>query len=298
MINTLDKQIKAEEMGITMYHEHLTIDLTKQKNDPDARLEGKALFEDLKTIKKAGVQTIVELSNIGMGRDIERLRYLADQLGLNIIASTGFYKEPYLPDFFYQKTKQELVEIMVSEVKDGIDGTDIKAGVIGEVGTSQEITAAEKKLLQAAALAQKETGVPIITHLTLGSCGLEQLEILENAGADLTKVALSHLDLAAGIGYVLELAARGVFIGIDTIGKLKYQSDEFRIKLIKELIKAGFKDQILISTDITRMSHLKANGGHSYQYLFEEFIPKLKAAALSQTEIDGILTNNPAKLFS
>ncbi|TDO94210.1 phosphotriesterase-related protein [Halanaerobium saccharolyticum] len=298
MINTLNKQIKAEAMGITMYHEHLTIDLSEQKNDPDARLEGEALLQDLKEIKKAGVRTIVELTNIGMGRDVERLRSLADQLGFNIVASTGFYKEPYLPDFFYQKTKQELVELMVSEIKDGIDGTDIKAGVIGEVGTSQKITAAEKKLLQAAALAQKETGVPIITHLTLGSCGLEQLEILENAGADLTNVALSHLDLADDIDYVLELAARGVFIGIDTIGKLKYQSDQFRIKLIKALLKAGFKDQILISTDITRMSHLKANGGHSYQYLLEEFIPKLKAAAVSEEEIEGILINNPAKLFS
>lgn len=298
MINTLNKQIKAEAMGITMYHEHLTIDLTEQKNDPDARLEGEALLQDLKEIKKAGVKTIVELTNIGMGRDTARLRYLADQLGMNIIASTGFYKEPYLPDLFYQKTKQELVELMVSEIETGIEGTDIKAGVIGEVGTSQEITAAEKKLLQAAALAQKETGVPIITHLTLGSCGVEQLEILENAGADLTKVALSHLDLAADIDYVLKLAARGVFIGIDTIGKLKYQSDQFRIRLIKALLKAGFKDQILISTDITRLSHLKTNGGHSYQYLLEEFVPKLKAAALSREEIEGILINNPAKLFA
>lgn len=298
MINTLDKKINEEAMGITMYHEHLTIDLSKQKNDPDARLSGQALLEDLKEIKKAGVKTIVELTNIGMGRDIERLKFLAAEFDFNIIASTGFYKEPYLPDFFYQKSKSELAELMISEIKDGIAGTDIKAGVIGEVGTSQEITAAEKKLLQAAALAQQETGVPIITHLTLGSCGFEQLEILKTAGADLNKVALSHLDLADDIDYVLELAARGVFIGIDTIGKLKYQSDQFRVSLVKALIEAGFKDQILISTDITRLSHLKANGGHSYQYLFEEFIPKLKAAALTRKEIEGILINNPAKLFS
>jgi phosphotriesterase-related protein len=298
LINTLNKKIKAAEMGITMYHEHLTIDLSQQKNDPDARLEGEALLADLKQIKKAGVKTIVELTNIGMGRDLERLQFLAAEFDFNIIASTGFYKEPYLPDFFYQKTKAELAELMVREIKDGINNTDIKAGVIGEVGTSQEITAAEKKLLQAAALAQQETGVPIITHLTLGSCGREQLEILKEAGADLTKVALSHLDLSADIDYVLELAEKGVFIGIDTIGKLKYQSDQFRVRLVKALIEAGFKDQILISTDITRLSHLKANGGHSYQYLFEEFIPKLKSAALSSREIEEILINNPAKLFS
>ncbi len=298
MINTLNKKIRAEEMGITMYHEHLTIDLSDQKNDPDARLEGEALLADLKELKKAGVKTIVELTNIGMGRNLERLQFLAAEFDFNIIASTGFYKEPYLPDFFYQKSKAELAELMVKEIKVGINGTDIKAGVIGEVGTSQKVTAAEKKLLQAAALAQQETGVPIITHLTLGSCGFEQLEILKEAGADLRKVALSHLDLAADPDYVLKLAAEGVFIGIDTIGKLKYQSDEFRVSLVKALIEAGFKDQILISTDITRLSHLQANGGHSYQYLFQEFIPKLKAADISRDKIDGIIRDNPAKLFS
>ncbi|SIQ19130.1 phosphotriesterase family protein [Halanaerobium kushneri] len=298
MINILNKEITPAEMGITMYHEHLTIDLSDQKKDLDARLGGEELVEDLKIVKKAGVKTIVELTNIGMGRDIDRLEFLASVFDFNIIASTGFYKEPYLPGFFYQKNREQLAELMISEIKDGIDGTNIKAGVIGEVGTSQKVTDAEKKLLQAAALAQIETGVPIITHLTLGCCGFEQLKILKEAGAELSKLALSHLDLAADINYVLQLAEKGVFIGIDTIGKLQYQSDEFRIKLIKELIKAGYEEQILLSTDITRLSHLSVNGGHSYQYLFEEFIPKLKQANVSRDLIDRIIRDNPAKLFS
>lgn len=298
LINTLNKKIKVSEMGITMYHEHLTIDLSRQKKDPDAKLAGDELLPDLELIRKAGVKTIIELSNIGMGRDIDRLKYLAEKFDFNIIASTGFYKEPYLPDFFYQKTKKELAELMIKEIEFGIDGTDIKAGVIGEIGTSKEITPTEKELLEAAAQAQLKTDVPIITHLTLGNCGFEQLEILKSSGANLNKVALSHLDLASDIDYILRLAEKGVFIGIDTIGKLKYQSDEFRIKIVKELIAAGFKEQILLSTDITRMSHLKANGGHSYQYLFEEFIPKLKNPDLNEKDIERIMINNPAKLFS
>lgn len=298
MINTLAKQITPSQMGITMYHEHLTIDLSRQKSDSDAKLTGDLLLKDLSRIKEFGVKTIIELSNIGMGRNLKRMQELAAKFDFNIIASTGFYKEPYLPEIFYQKNADQLTSLMISEIKNGIEGTNIKAGVIGEIGSSKEFTPAEKKLFKAAAQAQQQTGVPIITHLTLGSCGLEQLEILTANGADLNKVAFSHLDLAEDIDYILKIAERGVFIGIDTIGKLKYQTDQFRVKIVQELIKAGFSQQILLSTDLTRLSHLTANGGHGYQYLFDSFIPQLEAAGLSKVEIEAIITDNPARLFS
>lgn len=297
MINALAKSIFPDKLGLTLCHEHLTINLAKQKGDKDARLTQDKLIEDLEEIKNMGVKTIIELSNIGMGRDVKTINKISELTGINVIVSTGFYKEPFLPEIVRNKSIAQLAELMVKEITVGIDDTGIKAGVIGEIGTGKKITELEEKIIRSAALAQRETGVPLITHLTLGSLGLEQLELLKEYDLDPTKVVLSHVDLAGDIDYVLKVAETGVFLGIDTIGKTKYQSEEFRVELLNKLITRGFQNQILISLDITRNSQLSSNGGYGHIYLFEEFIPELRKKGISNKEIEHILVDNPRRLF-
>ncbi|MFW5787082.1 MAG: phosphotriesterase family protein [Halanaerobiales bacterium] len=294
MVTVLDEEISFNNLGITLPHEHLTIDLSALKNDEDAKLSRERVEKSLKKAKKYGVETLIDLTNIGMGRDILTIKKIRDKLNINIMASTGFYKEPFLPEWTVKKSVDELAQIMIDDIEKGIDDTDLKASVIGEIGSGREFTDLEKKIFKAAAAAQKQTNCPLITHLTLGKLGLEQIDFLLKQGVDLSQVVLSHVSLSDDLDYILELAKSGVFLGLDTIGKLQYQSNEFRLKLIDSLMEAGYSGQILLSMDITRNSQIDQYG---YQYLFEKFIPQLKSIGLNQTNINKLLIDNPKKLF-
>lgn len=117
---------------------------------------------------------------------------MAAQAGVEITHATGYYKEPFLPPECYTLTEQQLCDIMVKELTEGIEGTGVRATVIGEIGTSKDITGTEAKVFRAASRAHAETGAPICTHTTLGTRGLEQLEIFKSFGVDLSRVVLSH----------------------------------------------------------------------------------------------------------
>lgn len=298
MITTITGQI--ENIGKTYIHEHIKINLSGQKKDPDTNYDDiKKVTQELNTLKQDGIDTIVDVTNRGMGRDIHAMLQVAEATGLNIIASTGFYKEPFLPDYVYKKTDQELINLLLSDIEEGIDGTCAKAHVLGEVGTSHhKITPMEERLLSIIARIHINTGKPIFTHTTLGTMALEQLDLLKNWGIEANKVLIGHLDLAKDLDYHLRVAEHGCFLGFDTIGKLNYQPDEVRIHIITELIKRGYQDQIVLSQDLTRKSHLTSNGGIGYSYLYKHFIPRMLEAGIKEQLIDHFLIHNPAKLLN
>jgi phosphotriesterase-related protein len=281
--------------------------------DVDTQLsELDTAIEELAAFKQAGGEAIVEVTTVDMGRDVNRLVEVAAATGLNIIASTGFYKGNYSPsgersletwDFLPATLRNagvaELAELFIREVRQGVEGTNVRVGIIGEIGTSYgRVLDDEFKVFQAAARANHETGVPISTHLTLGTMAKEQVEILKKEGADLGHVVLSHMDLAPDISYHSEIAREGVFLGFDTAGKERYQSDETRVELIRELVQRGFEDQIVISCDIGRRSQMKRHGGRGYAYLFEKFVPRLEEAGISRATIQKFLVENPRRLLA
>lgn len=286
-------------MGITLCHEHMAIDLSGPKGDDDCRLNLlENGTEELIWLKDRGVRNIIDVSNIGIGRDTTVLQRLQDITGINFICSTGFYKDPFLPEFVGEKTEQELANIMIKEITQGIEN-GVRAQVIGEVGTSLDIiTPNEKKVLSAACIAHRETGAPIITHTTLGTMGLEQVKLLEGDGADLSKVVISHPALKKDFGYLVSLLKSGVKIAFDTIGKAKYQSDDVMAQWIKELIDMGYIKSLLMSMDITRKSHLQSKGGVGYCYLFDSFLPLLRKQGVSDEELTIIMEQNPGDLFT
>lgn len=293
--------IQGENMfkDIVYMHEHITIDLSKEKNSPDCKLD---LFDDtveeLLQLKNRGVSTVVDLTNIGMGRDVAYVERVEKATGIKILMSTGYYKEPFLPEEVSHLTTEELAEKMIFEIEKGIDGTSKKATFIGEIGTGfKEITPLEEKLFKAATIAQKATGKYISTHTSLGKLGHEQLNLIESQGGDLTKVILGHTDLSGDLPYIESLLERGVYIAFDTVGKNSYLPDEKRVEYIKYLCDKGYEDKLLLSVDLTRKSHLKNSGGIGYLYLLDVFIPKLQEAGISEEILRKIMVENPKKII-
>ena len=286
--------------GITYIHEHMFIDLSKVKNTDDTCFDDKeGLIEELKDLKRKGVENIIEVTNIGMGRNMEYMEEVRKAVNINFIYSTGFYIEPFFPDFVFQKTDKELSKIMINEIKNGIGNTGIKPEVIGEIGSSEGIiTETENKVFRAAAIAHEETGKVLSTHTSLGTMGLEQIKIMKNYNVNFGKVIIGHTDLSDDMDYTLRLLDHGVNIAFDTIGKNSYFPDEKRVLAIKELIKRGYGDKITLSMDITRKSHLKKNGGLGYSHLLDTFVPMMKESGITEHEIENLLINNPENIFS
>ena len=284
---------------ITYMHEHITIDLSKEKNNIDCKLD---LFEDSKNefleIKNLGVSRIVDVSNIGIGRDVNYVMRMEKETGIDIYMSTGYYKDPFLPNYVSESSIDELANIMINDIEKGIDNSVKKASFIGEIGTGFDIvTENEKKIFIASALAQKKTGVFITTHTSLGKLGHEQLDILKENNANLEHVILGHTDLANDLDYIKSLLDRGVYIAFDTIGKISYLPEETRVKFIKELCDNNWEDKLILSVDITRRSHLKVNGGIGYAYLIKEFVPRLLEAGVEESKVNKLLVENPKKIL-
>ena len=188
--------------------------------------------------------------------------------------------------------------MMIKDITIGIKNTDIKAGVIGEIATTKNRwTEQEEKVFNAAVIASKETHTPIMTHTSIGTLGHEQVEFFQKKHANLSKIIIGHVDLTGNPNYVLEMLKTGINVEIDTIGKNNYMSDAKRVEIIKAAQDAGFTDQIVMSMDITRKSHLKANGGIGYAYLLDSFIPELKAGGVTEGFINKMLVENPQRIF-
>lgn len=273
--------------NITYSHEHMVIDLSKQKGNEDCYLNVyEEALEELIQLYNLGVRRIVDCSNHGIGVNWDINRKIEHLTGIEVINSTGFYKDPFFPDYVSFLPIDDLANIMVEDISNG-------AKVIGEIGTSKnEITTNEKKVFLAACQAQKKTEKVIITHTTLGTMALEQVDLFKEQNVNLRKVIISHTALANNLGLLFQLAEMGVNLAFDTIGKTNYLPDETRVTFIKELIKHNYTNQLLFSMDLTRQSHLKKNGGHGYSYLIENFVPMLLEAGVNHDDIEQIMCKN------
>jgi predicted metal-dependent phosphotriesterase family hydrolase len=301
-VHSVTGSIDSQQVQKTMIHEHLVFDLSgvRQEVDQDSRLEDTPILDrEIQILKESGCNTIVEVSNLGMGRDAKALYHIAKKHDLVIVASTGFYKESVYPAFVFEKSAEELAEIMIREIKEGMDDTDIKAGLISEIGSSlNKITATEQKVFQASIMAHKKTGAPISTHCEIGTMGKGQLEIFQRNEVNMNQISFGHQDLNTDIEEQLLLLNSGAYIQFDTIGKNSYRKDSDKVDNLLVLLDRGFEDQIMLSCDITRKSHLKAHGGHGYNHLFESFIPALVNSGVTKEIIEKMFIHNPRKFLA
>jgi phosphotriesterase-related protein len=282
--------------GITYMHEHTTIDLSEVKNTEDCQLD--VFNETVKEYKKLyskGVRNIVDVTVFGMGRNIPFVQKVAEESGINIIYSTGFYQDEFYPIQVFRETREQLAERMIKEITEGIKGTEVKADIIGEIGTSyKKWTETEKKVFEAVVIAHEATKKPITTHTSIGTLGHEQVEFFKNQNVDLSRVVIGHVDLTGDADYILKMLRDGVYVEFDTVGKESYMPDQTRAEILKKIQDEGYIDQVFLSMDITRKSHLEYKGGLGYNFLLDSFIPLLDRHGLTDDSIEKMLVTNPS----
>lgn len=293
--------LPADDWGVTLCHEHLCVDLSGHKGDPDAALTDEALVTaEIADLVRAGANGLIEVTGIGMGRNVEVLRRMAAVTGLHVVCATGFYYGSFLPEQVHEMSIEAIADLFEQELREGIPGSGgVRPGVIAEIGTSREqVLPTEAKIFRAAALAQRRTGAPITTHASMGAMALEQVDILERAGADLSRVSIGHQDLGGDVAIHAEIARRGAYVQYDTVGKGAYRSDADRVRMVLEMADRGWAHRLMLSCDISRPSYLKRRGGYGYAYLLTDFIPALRGAGLDAATLDAVLVANPRRLLA
>lgn len=300
MTTEVEKKQWIDPTGFTYAHEHLHIDLSGAKNNIDCRLDQfDLLVDEMKQLYAHGVRNIVEVTNRYMGRNPQFLLDICQASGMNVLASTGYYQQKFYPEHIASLSIDEIAKELIDEIEIGIDGTALKAGLIAEIGSSfEKITQDEIKVFTAAVVAHQHTKRPISTHTTLSTMGLEQFTMLRKLGVEPENMVIGHCDLKDNLEVILPITEAGGYVQFDTIGKNDYFPDEKRISMLQVLQARGLLSRVMLSMDITRRSHLKANGGIGFSYLITDFLPQLLQAGFSQAEIDLMLRDNPNRFFN
>jgi len=292
-------KVSKDKLGKTYMHEHIITDLSAVRKNHDSVMTdvSEALLE-IEPAVSAGINTFLDVSCIGMGRNVGKLKEISEKSGVNIVCSTGYYLKSYYPQYIFEEEPEQIADRLIAEIEGGIEGTGIKPGIIGEIATGKnEFDSDNKKVFKAAALSHLKTGLPITTHCSLGTMALEQIEFLTNLGVENTKIIVGHMDLLTDYDKLVEVFKTGVFLGFDTIGKNVYLPEEARLETLYRAITDGWAAQIVLSEDLSKKSYYKSNGGLGYGYLVECFLPKLMAMGVSLKDVDTMLKHNPAKVL-
>jgi phosphotriesterase-related protein len=245
---------------------------------------------------------------------MDKLAQVAKQVdGLQIIAATGFHRQKvYLETqshWINRYPVEKIAELVAADITEGIDRHDYsgpvvertpyKAGVI-KIGTEYgKITDFERKCMEAAAIAAVETGCPINTHTTFGTCGLEQAQLLISLGVPADQIAIGHIQRNADVYVLAQILETGVYLEIDGTARIKYQPDSNRIMELRELGKLGFGKRILLGTDSGKRSYQKAYGattGVDYNPAVDG--PRMIAEGFDRSYVEDLLINNAATFFS
>jgi phosphotriesterase-related protein len=300
MVQTVTGEVPSQELGFVLVHEHIFHDLYDVTVNSQLILNDENVARaELAAFKDAGGETLVEQTVYGMNPNPVALRRLAHDVGINIVAGTGFYWERFHPPWLSHMTEDEIVAVFLRDLTDGFPGTGIRAGLLGEIGSGHRaITAAEERVFRAAARAQREVNVPIATHAVFTQIGMEQVRLLDASGANLEKVVIGHTDTVPDVAYQEALLREGVWIAYDCIGQLDKQSDESRADAVMELVSRGWTDRLLLSMDIAKRGALRSYGGGGYDYLITSFIPLLRERGAETALIDRLTRANPQRLFS
>ncbi len=298
MLRTVRGDLSADSIrGAVLPHEHLA--MRYERLGPEAGVSRSDLviaeLSELGAARTLGL--VVELSCHGLGRDIRGIAAVSAASGVPVVAATGYYWGRFHSPYVASADVDALTELLLREIEDGIDGTAIRPGVIGEVGSDGEWpTRAEERCLRASARAALASGLAMCTHANLGPGGPGQLEILTSEGLSPDRISIGHQDLVDDPGVHRELAGAGAYVAFDTVGKDAYQSDEVRLRNVVRLIEAGHADRILLSTDISRDAYLEREGG-GYGFLFSSFLPRLREAGVPEGTIELITRDNPLRLL-
>ncbi len=333
-VRTVSGDVAPASIGRVLFHEHLLFDLVlpsrraviddppvtlanrwqidyrSNENRNNARqLDPEVAAAELTALKADGGSLVVDQSTYGLSRDPAGLAAASASAGIHVVAAAGFYCEAYLDPALASLTTAEIAERFIAEIEQGLDGTAIRAGLIGEIGCSWPMAPVERRALEAAAIAARATGAAISVHPGRhGDAPFEIVAILSAAGADLSRVVICHMDRTyPGGERIAELLATGVsiewdFFGIEQshywFGEVELPTDLQRLRLIAALMRQGFGDRIIISQDICSCTRMQRWGGHGYGHLIRNGPALMRRAGLDEAAIDQLLRGNPLRLLT
>ena len=299
-----DKPLAIEDLYLVRHNVPALRDNTVQRDIAVAAAE-------LGHYKRLGGGTVVEVSSIGLEPDPAGLAELAHRTGLHIVAGTGYYIGASHPPELADKSAEQVADEMLRDFRDGFPGTDVRAGVIGEIGTTEPLTPTEEVVLRASGMVQANTGAALVLHPDsihrsydpiAGTLGL-----LERAGARLDKVVISHCDdrLFANPEAYGRLAALGPTLAFDTFGKhhfyprrgRQYPNDDTRIALVARLVAEGLAESLVLAHDVCYKHDLVRWGGDGYGHISRNILPRLRAAGVPDDAIHQMMVENPRRLL-
>ena len=322
-------------LGATLMHEHVLWDLRKgearlrndrgpeitlknhfaiwygeQYSPRNAMLDDVVLaIEEVALMKEAGGQTLVELTCGGLKPDPKGLVEVALGTGVGIVMGCGYYVEEYQDPRNHERRVDDFAKEMAGQVLDGAWGTDVRAGMIGEIGCQTPWTALERKVMEGAVLAQQETGAAINVHPGRHpDQPQEGADFIVAHGGDIERVVVSHIDRTifdhdrmlklADTGCVLEFDLFGRETSLYTASDIDMPNDAMRVQHIRMLIDRGHLERIVISHDICQQVRLASLGGHGYGHIFRNVLPHMRRRGFTEAEIQAILVDNPRRMLT
>jgi len=304
-VQTVTGAIPVSELGVTLMHEHIVTDLrdpgARRPEDYNREEAVRVALPHLEELRRAGCRTLVEITPIHIGRDPEALRMLAEKTGLHIVCATGIYgaaKQRFIPDYALRESAEELAQRYAREFREGIGDTGIKTGVIKTgVNAATPLPEIERKLVRAAALAHKQTGLTVASHTGPGAPALEELDILASVGVAPKSLIWVHAQGEKDHEIHRWVAREGAWVEFDGIGP---KSMDWHLECVRFMAEAGLLRRTLVSQDAGWYHPGEPGGGdyRGYTLLFTQFVPKLRASGFSQQEIDQLLVRNPAAALS
>jgi phosphotriesterase-related protein len=350
---TVDGRVEPSELGLTLPHEHMVCDFADALYTPPDSAYEKSIaneplsldnlwfvqqnplghkdnyvldsFEDAVSevgyFHQVGGDTIVDVTPKNVGGDPDFVRAVARESGVNFVHGTAHYMESIHPPYVADATIDELEDEFVSDVTEGIGSTDVRAGIVGEIGLSGRIEEDEEKVLRAGARAAAKTGASLTIHppgrtdysrkggeYPTARWGLEILDIVEEEGLPPERVIICHMDrsLEADISYQKKVADRGAYIEYDLWGLDGYlphiedgfPSDHWRVDAVDELIDDGYAANLLLSHDAGAKSRLRKYGGPGLSYLFDSILPRLETRGASKETLEQITIENPQDMLT
>jgi phosphotriesterase-related protein len=319
-VETIGGPIDVSKLGTTLMHEHIFV-LTPELQTTYPGYEGwdpekyvPLAQQKLSELKQAGVDTIVDLTVVGTGRDVELVARAVEGTGLQVVIATGIYTYKDLPKAFYFRgpgtelggDDEPMISLFVRDIQEGIQGTGIKAGILKCATDEPGITNDVERVLRAVAAAHRRTGVPISTHTHAATeRGLDQQRILEEEGVDLTRVIIGHSGDSTDPDYLEKLVSKGSLIGMDRFGIDVQLPFEDRVNIVAEMCKRGHAQSMVLSHDasvfidwLPQEAIPVALPNWHYLHIHNDVLPALRERGVSDEDIDKMLVQNPREFFS
>jgi len=315
-INTVMGSIDSARLGVTLMHEHVfVLSAEIMQNYPDTWGDEENRITDaiarLNELKSRGVDSIVDLTVIGLGRYIPRIERIAEETDINILVATGIYTYNDVPMYFHFQGPgtalggpELMIDMFVQDIQEGIAGSTVKAAILKCATDEPGVTPGVERVLRAVAQAHRRTGVPISTHTHARTeRGLEQQRIFEEEGVDLSRVIIGHSGDTTDIGYLEKLIAHGSYIGMDRFGIDVLLSFEDRVNTVAQMCKLGHADKMVLSQDAACFNDWLPEAAPAmlpnwhYQHIHNDVIPALKERGVTDAQIATMLVANPRRIF-